>query len=143
MKIEYTNLTDGLTRESIPDGARCIKVDSRTFEARRYADILRDLSDDFYMQLASGNDVAIIEHVYSDNAHLHRTEHIIAWVTFALDRAWFNRNSRYIVHNVENTAYFSLVYQNLPQVVARRLQFFRRFLNCQDISLSWVVIDHA
>src|SRR5574340_899417 len=114
MHAHFINLTNGLPCYYTIDGpVHYTLLQSTACEQHRWGDVLRDMGADFYMHLAMG--YTIVFHDRSERKPQPRAYYQgIAWVRYALGRAWFYRAlDKVYVKGTDCTRYFYLEYNKV------------------------------
>ncbi len=138
----YLNLTNGLeyllrNSELSYDDIRIIRLQSTACEQKRWDFILNDLDYGFYMDLALGYEVTVVD--YSSKRKTPRAIwQGMAFVRFALNKVWFDRDEKAIIRDgKDSTEYFNQEFYNLKRTTLGKLKYFKRFLQTDEIRLSF------
>ena len=138
----YLNLTNGLeyllrNSELSYDDIRLIRLQSTACEQKRWDFILNDLDYGFYMDLALGYEVTVVD--YSSKRKIPRAVwQGMAFVRFVLNKVWFELDEKVIVRDgKDSTEYFNQEFYKLERTTLRKLKYFKRFLRTDAIKLSF------
>lgn len=135
MKI-YANLTNGISE--IPDGLplRCVRIQSSHCEGKKWDLILRDLDYTFLMDLASGEEVVVVDASHRGSGMSRAVFQGIPWIRFALERRWFNRPNTPFVKGMNVFPYFDEAYYKISRKTKNKLDYVKKFLTTDEIKLS-------
>lgn len=140
----YANLSNGvlaLPRGNMGDPrVRFLRVQSTACEQKRWGPILQDLDTDFLVSLAMGVECHVID--YGSRRPVPRAIwQGFAFIEYVLERIWFNRIRPTVVDGMAGKAdvtdYFEEQFNKLPRTVIKRLKWFRRWLNTNQISITY------
>ena len=136
----FINLTNGV--EAIPMlrsphqfTYRFIRIQSTYCEQKHWDKLLKDLDYEFLMSLALGYNCVVYD--YSQRRDVARAcWQGIPFIVYVLRRRWFGKKEAAWVGkmNVEN--YFEQVYYGLSKKTKKKLDYFKRFVICEDIRLQ-------
>jgi hypothetical protein len=136
----YVNLTGGIEcieRLGLKD-YRFIRIQSTACEQKRWDFILQDLDYDFLMSLALGERVVVFD--TSKRGMSRAVWQGLKWVEYALNRRWFDKEVEVIVRGHNASGYFRQVYGSLDNRTFRKLDYFKKFLNTDQLSLNFTCI---
>lgn len=133
----FVNLTNGIEAiPSIDGGYSFIRLQSTACEQKRWDFILQDLDYDFLMHLALG--YACVVHDFGAHKKVPRAAYQgLAWVEYALNRRWFGIDGKVSVRGNDATRYFQQVYAALEDRTLRKLDYFKKFLVADSITLLY------
>lgn len=132
----FINLTNGI--EFIPnikEPYSFIRIQSTACEQKRWDFILQDLDYNFLMSLAVGEEV----YVYDCGAHKEIPRAIyqgLEFVKFVLNKRWFDNAYIPIVRGHNCYQYFLEQYQQLNKKTKAKIDYFIKFLNCNQIKIN-------
>lgn len=141
----YLNLTNGI--EFMPylspkrrlEDIRFCRIQSTWCEQKEWSRLLLDLDYDLLMSLAMGVDCVLLD----GTAKGEQSRAIwqgLPFISYVLTRLWLGQNVRVAVGERkikhDTTKYFNEVYDNLDEAVFRKLNYFQRFVNTDDIKLD-------
>lgn len=142
----FINLTTGLEWMDILDIGLFhgfVRLQSSHLETKQFERFLQEFDNNILMLLALGKTVCIWDctsRKMKGNASRACWQGV-SWVNYALDRAWFKRESIYAfgMH-----VCFKEKYSQLSRPTLKRLKYFRKFLQTDEINLGYEckVSDH-
>lgn len=133
--INYINLTNGIEALPAVKNPRFLRIQSSHCEAKQWESILNSASDDFLLNLAIGNDCFIYD--YSNKDKIPKSFYLgINWIQYCLFKTWLpfiEYTPKIKGHNV--TEYFNKQYKKLSRKTLKRIKYFKKFLNIDDIKI--------
>ena len=139
MKIHYINLTNGI--EAIKEhnliNYRFIRIQSTHCEQKRWDDILNNISDDFLMNVALGNECIVYD--YGANKKISRAVwQGLEWIKFCLYKIWYDSNYKLEGRSNKSDNYFHEQFINLDKKTLKRIKYYRKFLSNKEINITSV-----
>jgi len=134
--IYFINLTNGLVYyPDVRDSEHAfIRIQSTACEQKRWEFILNDLDGNLLVNLALGNRCIICD---SGKRGVTRAQwQGVEWIRYALNRAWYNRQTEVNARRHNVTKYFSDVYASLDKKTIRRLKYYGKFLHTTSPNLE-------
>ena len=139
--IHYINLTNGIENIKNLGGQNFsfIRIQSTSLEQGHLEAVLTDLDNDFLMNLALGNR-CIIHDRSSRKGELSRAIwYGLPWIKYVLERAWFNKKPDKVMVKAYNCIkYFNFTYDKLSVPTIRKINYYKKFLFCNQINLKYV-----
>lgn len=139
--IHYINLTNGIEdiKNLAGENFSFIRIQSTNLEQGHLETVLTDLDNNFLMNLALGNKCIIHDRASRGGELSRAIWYGIPWIKYVLNRAWFNRRSEKIMVKTYNCIkYFDFVYNNLSTSTMRKINYYKKFLFCDNIDLEYV-----
>jgi len=103
-----------------------VRIQSTQCEQKLWAEILRTLGPQFYMDAAQGT--TIVLHDQSEkNRETRAMRQGLSWIRYALDATWFGKETQSFVRGHDVTAYWRHTYRNLSKSDRAQLKFYRDF----------------
>ena len=138
--IHYINLTNGIEWvthimvEYHNADIRFIRLQSTHCEQKLWDDVIANIDADFLMNLALGNKCI----VYDDSAHSDTSRAVwqgMLFLRMAINKRWFDSTG---IINDSQHRYLSGVINNLSKPSKNKLDYFKKFINCDKIELDTV-----
>jgi len=137
----FINLTNGI--EAIPMlrsphhlTYRFIRIQSTQCEQKHWDQLLRDLDYEFLMSLALGYNCIVYD--YSQRKECPRAcWQGIPFIIYVLQRRWFGKKGPVWIREMNVEPYFEQVYYGLNKKTKKKLDYFKKFLICEDIRLQY------
>ena len=139
-KIKYfINLTNGIefVEDLISYDIYFVRIQSTACEQKRWEFILNDLDYTFLMYIALGYICIVLD----TSAHKQVSRALwqgLEWIKFVLNKVWFDREEKTFVRKNDVTKYFKEQYNLLDKKTLKRLKYFRKFLNTNNIDLRYI-----
>jgi len=138
MKI-YVNLTCGLEayEELVKRGydPHYLYMQSSLLERKKFKKFYEGIDADLLMNLALGHYCVIYD--FSAKKKMSRAlKQGVGFLRYCIDRNWFGRDE--ILFDKGMETYFRQVYNGFDKKDRKKLKYFRRFVNCEDIRLACV-----
>lgn len=145
----YVNLTNGI--EAIPalcdvvgTGYKFIRIQSTSCERHMWDKLIQDLDYDFLMNLALGKRCVVVD--FGARKKVPRAVYQgLEFVRYVLYRRWLDKeyqtninrhNNKNIINNCNS--YFNQCYKNLEDKTKKKLDYFKPYLNTDEIKLCSV-----
>ena len=137
MKKYYLNLTNGI--EALNhyklDNYSFIRIQSTYCEQKLWDNLLQDLDYNFLMDLALGNKVIIYD--YSPYKNIPRAMYQgVPFIEYVLYRRWLDIHIESYVKKLNCTSYFDEIYNNLNNKTKKKLDYFKKFINCNRLNIE-------
>lgn len=142
--IHYTNLSRGILcpHQDWLDGEgypkKWVRIQSTQCEQKLWADVLKTLGPQFYMDVASGERVMVHDHSERDRESRAMWQGL-SWIRFALNREWFGKETHSVVRNGCNvTPYWKRAFNNLSRPDRAQLKYYGSFalLDLEEVRLK-------
>lgn len=133
MQKTFLNLTNGiefLTKDDHFDGF--IRIQSSHCESKKFDYVIQELDSNFLMYLAMGYKINVVDYS-AKKASPRALYQGLEWIWFACCKAWNLPIEEAWVRTTNCIKYFDHVYRNLPVHIVRKLKYFSRFANSNQI----------
>lgn len=142
----FINLTNGI--EAIDkynlniEDVSYIRLLSCHCERSNFIDILDDLDNNFYMYLALGYNCIVYD--FSANSENSKAMYIgLYWVEYVLRRRWFGETVSPQIKGWDVSERFDMFYKKIDRKLRRKLDYFKKYLNCSSISIQTICSETA
>lgn len=146
--VKYINLTNGLERftinPEIAKNCRFIRIQSTALEQNHLEAVIRDLDNDFLMNLAIGNDCKIYDYGSRTGNISRALWYGVPWIEYVLNRIWFGYIPIMVLispdqeHHYNVADYFDKQFRNiLSNSTKRKIKYYRKFLFCSNVEIQY------
>lgn len=133
----FLNLSNGIERVNEYEWDGFVRIQSSHLEKAHWEEVLSQLDSNFLMWVANGP-VRIIDGAGSSREDARACWQGIPWITYALERTWFNRRKHTVICGKYNvTDYFESVCRELTKKTLKKLKYFRTYLTIEEVQISY------
>lgn len=134
----FLNLSNGIEKVNDCSWDGFIRIQSSHLEKAHWEEVLLQLDNNFLMWVANGP-VTIIDGGSARGENARSCWQGIPWITYALERAWFNNNIHTVLLNKYNvTNEYKSYYEDLSKKTLRKLKYFRTYLTVDKVDIRWL-----
>ena len=135
--INYINLTNGIERIPELTDYRFIRIQSTHCEQKRWDDILRNLSDDFILNVLLGNEINIYD--YGANKEIPRAVYQgVEWIKYVLNLYYLGIEVTPFVRKHNCLTYFQECYKLISDETFRKLSYHRKYTFTKKINVNCI-----